>query len=202
MWNLLAVEDSSRLARAADLFHTLFGGDMADPPYTWHQVMARAAAVYLIGLVIVRIGKSRLIGRNTALDIILGFILGSLLSRGITGHASLSGTLIASSALIAIHWVITALTCRWHTLGSLFKGNVRPLVVDGQPIRENMRRSHISEHDLLEEVRLSGVEEIEDVKRAYKERNGQVSVIKRPKQPQVINIDVRDGVQTLRIELV
>ncbi len=60
--------------------------------------------MYLAGLVVVRIGKSRLISRTTSLDVILGFILGSLLSRGITGHASISGTIVASAVIVAVHW--------------------------------------------------------------------------------------------------
>jgi len=64
--------------------------------------------VYVIGVAIVRLGKSRLIGRSTSLDVILGFILGSLLSRGITGHASISGTAVRSAALVAMHWWFTA----------------------------------------------------------------------------------------------
>ncbi len=134
--------------------------------------------VYLVGVIAVRIGKSRGIGRLTSLDIILGFILGSLLSRGITGHASLSATAVGSAALVAAHWLITFLAYRWHCVGTFIKGNSWPLVVDGKMQRDNMRRSHISEHDLEEEFRLHGVDDIRRVKRAYKERNGGISVIK------------------------
>ncbi len=157
--------------------------------------------VYFVGLVIVRLGKSRLISRATSLDVILGFILGSLLSRGITGHASISGTAVASAAIVLLHWFFTALACRSHKFGTLMKGHDRLLVQDGRIIEENMRKSSLSVHDLREELRLKGVEELSQVKRAFKERNGEVSVIKRPVEPRVIDVAVRDGVQTVRIEL-
>jgi len=95
----------------------IFGGDVPQQPLELYQVAARAVLVYLVGLVVVRIGKSRLVGRMTALDVIVGFILGSLLSRGITGQASISATAVASAAVVASHWALTWLTCRSHALG-------------------------------------------------------------------------------------
>ena len=166
------------LAAIADAFTTIFGGDLPPEPLLIHQAAARAVVVYLIGLAVVRIGKSRIVSRLTSLDVILGFILGSLLGRGITGHASLSGTAAAAAALVACHWVFTALACQSHRLGTILKGNVRLLVEDGVPQSHNMRVSHISLHDVEEAMRLRGIEDIREVRRAYKERNGEISVIK------------------------
>ena len=75
----------------------VFGGDYPPPGdgLKFHQAAARAVVVYLAGLAIIRLGKSRSIGRITPLDALLGFVLGSLLGRGITGHASISGTMAA-----------------------------------------------------------------------------------------------------------
>jgi uncharacterized membrane protein YcaP (DUF421 family) len=179
----------------------VFGGDYPQPPLELHQVAARAVVIYVIGLLIVRIGKSRLIARISSVDIILGFILGSLLARGITGSASISGTTVASAAVVACHSLFTSLAFRWHAFGTLLKGRyLRPLVIDGKMQFENMRRSHLSEHDVMEEVRLNGIHEISDVAYAYKERNGEISVIRRNPKPQVIDVAVREGVQTVRME--
>jgi uncharacterized membrane protein YcaP (DUF421 family) len=160
-------------------FERIFGGDYPPERLETYQVAARAAVVYLIGLVVVRVGKSRLISRLTALDVILGFILGSLLSRGITGHASISGTAVASAVLVLMHWLFTKLAYHWHAFGTLIKGHVRPLVIDGQLQIDAMQKSNLSEHDVMEELRLHGVDEVSEVARAYKERNGEISVIKR-----------------------
>jgi uncharacterized membrane protein YcaP (DUF421 family) len=187
---------------ASTFLERVFGGDY--PPKDGllvHQVAARTIVIYFVGLMIVRVGKSRLIARITSVDIILGFILGSLLARGITGSASISGTTVASAAIVACHWLITALACRWHAFGTLLKGRyLRPLIIDGKMQFDNMRRSHLSEHDVMEELRLKGIEEISDVAHAYKERNGEISVIRRKPEPQVIDVAVREGVQTVRIE--
>src|SRR5947209_3492462 len=103
----LGLGDITFNVQAQRWLHEIFGGDIPDDPLKLHQIAARAVVVYLVGLLIVRIGKSRVISRVTSLDVILGFILGSLLSRGITGHASISGTAVASAAIIFVHWLFT-----------------------------------------------------------------------------------------------
>lgn len=199
---LLAQGESVTLVQSVgNILHDLFGGDYPVEPLAIHQIAARAAIVYLGGLVIVRIGKSRLISRTTSLDVILGFILGSLLSRGITGHASISGTILASSVIVAVHWMLTAIACRSHRFGTLFKGNSELVVTDGQILRRPMRHSHISDHDLVEQMRLRGYDDLAQVRAAYKERNGEISVLEKKSEPRVLDIAVQGGVQTVRIAL-
>lgn len=185
-----------------DHLRLVFGGDAPASPLTWGQIAARAAVVYLAGVILVRIGKSRLLSRATPLDIILAFILGSVLSRGITGSASLSGTIVATATLIALHYLFTALAYRSRWCGWLIKGSSYVLVSDGQIDWNNMRQSHITEADLREAMRLNAnLEDLDKVQHAYKERSGEVSVVRKPCEPK-IDVSVQDGIQTIRIELI
>lgn len=199
--HLIATAIHSFSEKFGTLVHEIYGGDYPEEPLELYQVAARAVTVYLLGLAIIRLGKSRIIAGATALDVILGFILGSILSRGITGNASISGTLVAASSIVALHWVFTNIAFYSHWFGKLIKGNTRLLVQDGKLNHENMRRSHVSEHDLLEHCRLQGVKDLEEVQEAHKERNGEISIIRRQRSPQVLEVSVHEGVQTVRIAL-
>jgi len=185
----------------ANFMQTVFGGDVPQPPLSMLQIAARAIVVYVAGLLIVRVGKSRMIARNTPLDVIVGFILGSILSRGITGHSSISETLVSSAVLVSVHWILTAIAVRWHQVGTLFKGNFKVLVADGQSLPSALESSHISEHDLLEALRRHGLETLGQVDKAYKERSGDISIIPKRPAPRVIEVVVESGVQTVRIVL-
>jgi len=188
---------------ASEWLQTIFGGDAPGMPLTWWQIVARGFVIYVGGLTLIRLGKSRLLARSTPLDMILAFILGSVLSRGITGSAAISGTLVATGALIVVHWTFTALACRFHWFGRLFKGNSYVLVSEGVTVLENLRRSHISEHDLEESLRLNAnINRLDEVELAMKERSGEIGIVKRTLAPQVIDVNVADGVQTVRIALV
>jgi len=189
------------LTQFGQWLHFVFGGDVPDDPVKVHQAVARAVVVYLAGLAVIRLGKSRSIGKMTPLDILLGFVLGSLLGRGITGHASLSATVAGSAAMVATHWLLTLWACRSHWFGDLVKGRAHVIVEDGQPIEANMLHHHISIHDLQEYARNKGLDDASEIWRAYKERNGEVSVLAKKAQARVVEVAVEAGVQTIRISL-
>ncbi len=65
----------------------------------------------------------------------------------------------------------------------------------------NLRSAGIIEEDLVEAVRLKVP--ISDPRRLdglVLERNGGIGVVQRPPEPKILEISVKDGVQTLRIE--
>jgi uncharacterized membrane protein YcaP (DUF421 family) len=55
----------------------------------------------------------------------------------------------------------------------------KPLVVDGRVLRKTLAEELMTEEELGTQLRLNGVETLEEVKAAYLEGNGEVSVIKR-----------------------
>jgi uncharacterized membrane protein YcaP (DUF421 family) len=165
------------------------------------QMGLRAAIVFVVTLTIVRLGKKRFLGRATAFDVILGIMLGSIVSRGVTGNAPLVPTLGAAATLMLMHWLFSAIALRWHGFGALVKGRPRLLVSEGRMDDEAMRTAHMTEHDLREDLRSKSVARLEEVREARLERSGQLSVIKAKPEPKVVEVAVRDGVQTVRIEV-
>lgn len=180
---------------------SLFGGDTAHSSLGWGQLAARAAIIYVAGVLLVRVGKSRMLGRASPLDVIVAFILGSMLSRAITGTAAISDTLVATASLVVLHATLTWLACRFHAWGWLVKGSPHVLVQNGQINWAAMHHSHISEADLHEEMRLNAnVTELAAVELAVKERSGQIGVVRNPVSTE-IEVSVQEGVQTIRIIL-
>ena len=165
------------------------------------QMGLRAAIVFVVTVAIVRLGKKRFLGRATAFDVILGIMLGSIVSRAVTGNAPLVPALGAAAVLMLMHWLFSAIALRWHGFGALVKGQPRLLVQDGRPRDDAMRASHMTEHDLWEDLRGKSVSSLAEVKEARLERSGQLSVIKAKPEPKVVELAVRDGVQTVRIEI-
>ena len=76
------------------------------------QECARAIVVFLYGLALVRIAGRRMFGKWSALDIVVSIIIGSNLSRIITGNAPFVGTLAATTLLVMFHWVLANLCAR------------------------------------------------------------------------------------------
>ena len=165
------------------------------------QMALRAVVVYAATVLIVRMGKKRFMSRATAFDVILGIMLGSMVSRAIAGTTPLAPTLAASATLLALHWLFSAGAVRWHGFGEAIKGRSRILVKDGRIDTDALRASHMSDRDLWEELRGKSISDLSEVEEARLERSGNLSVIKAKPEPKVIEIAVADGVQTVRVEL-
>ncbi|HKJ75026.1 MAG TPA: YetF domain-containing protein [Alphaproteobacteria bacterium] len=157
------------------LFHHIFGSDATT--ITWWQMCARAAVMTVYAVVLYRLSARRAFGRNTALDIVVAVVLGSTLSRGITGNAGFIPVILATAVLVAMHWLLTDLALKSKVFSKLTEGSATKLIDDGEINWENARRTNLSADDLNEALRLSGVEDPRAIKAAYLERNGRISVI-------------------------
>lgn len=174
----------------------LEGRDMA----AW-QMILRAVIVYFATVTMVQFGKKRFMGKATAFDVILGIMLGSIVSRAITGNAPLLASLAAAATLLLLHYILSAIACRWHGFGKLIKGRPHVLVRDGHRDGAAMRAAHLTDGDLEEDLRRHGLAGVDTVAEARLERNGDVSIIKSTREPKIVTLAVADGVQTVRIEL-
>lgn len=174
----------------------------ADNVALW-QMAIRAVIVYLAAIVLVRLGEKRFLGKYAALDVILGFMLGSVLSRAITASAPFFETILGGAlALVLIHWLFAVFSFHSDRFGDLVKGTDRVLVRDGDILWDKMRSSHISEQDLLSAVRANAqIGNVAQLKEARLERSGDISVVERQKDPRVVEIDVQDGVQIVRLQI-
>lgn len=168
------------------------------------QVALRALLIYVTAILLVKIGEKRFMGKSTAFDMILGIILGSVLSRAITGNAPFSDVIWAGAFLVGLHWLFSVISYHSDWFGTLIKGSERILVKDGQIQWDNMRKSHISQKDLEMALYDAGkVTDPSDVKVARFERSGDISVIplQKEKKLHVVEVAVQEGVQTVRIEV-
>ncbi|HEV2072944.1 MAG TPA: YetF domain-containing protein [Thermomicrobiales bacterium] len=185
-----------------DTAQWLLGLD-ADSLSVW-QMAIRALIVYAAAVMMVRVGEKRFLGKNTAFDVILGIILGSVVSRAITGSSPFFPTLGAGFVLVGLHWSIAVLAFRSERLATLVKGESRLLIRDGKVQQEAIHKSHIGERDLLSALRVNGqLTSVSDVAEAHLERSGDISVIEREteREPVILDVAVEDGVQTVRIKL-
>lgn len=149
----------------------------ADHLAAW-QMALRAVLVYVIGIALVRLGEKRFIGKFAAFDVIVGIMIGSILSRAITTAPDFFPTLAAAFSLVLVHYVFAALAYHTQWFGDLVKGTARTLVIDGRIQWDAMSAGHISEKDLRSALRENAkVEDLGKVKLARLERSGNISVI-------------------------
>ena len=165
------------------------------------QAAMRAVIIYVITLAFIRIAKKRFLGSASAFDVVVGIIIGSVASRAITGNAPLLPATAAIAAIVALHWLFSAIAMRWHGFGKAIKGSSRLLVKDGEVDEAELKASHMSRRDLDEALREKGLTGLAKVAEARLERDGSVSIIQKKEEFRVADIEVAEGVQTVRLEL-
>jgi uncharacterized membrane protein YcaP (DUF421 family) len=145
---------------------------------TWRQMTIRGIFIFLIALILVHFGGKRAFGKATSFDIVLGIILGSIMSRALIGNAPFFPAIAAAAGLVILHAILGRLAANSRLIGYLIKGREAQLVQDGEILWQAMRQSNITTHDLEEAFRMKGGPvDLSKVQAAYLERSGQISVL-------------------------
>jgi uncharacterized membrane protein YcaP (DUF421 family) len=159
------------------LIETLFG---KGEDLTIFQMCFRAFVIYLFAILYVRLAGKRAFGKISTFDNIIVITLGAMLSRAIVGVSPFVHVLASCLVLIFFHRCVAWITQRNHSIGRIIKGRTVSLFKNGVLNEANLRKNMISEHDLMEGVRLKIDENsLENVQEIFLERNGEFGVVKK-----------------------
>lgn len=145
----------------------------------WMPIILRAIIVFSAALLMVRIAHKRFFAKKNAFDVILALILASMLARSINGPEALFPSIVAGFVLVLLHRVLSSFAFRSHKIDDSIKGHSNLLIKDGKLQEKIMKKHTITKADLEEQLRLKGVERVEDVRSAVLERSGEISVIRK-----------------------
>lgn len=157
-----------------EVIYSIIGPD--SDQIRWWQMGVRGVLVFLLAIFIVRYGDRRIFGKSSALDIVLGIILGSLLSRAITGNSPFFPTIFTTLVLVSLHWSFSFLSFHFKGFGKYVKGDEIELIRAGKMVDGNLRRNNITFKDICEACRKSKIQDPEKVKDAFLERSGDITV--------------------------
>jgi uncharacterized membrane protein YcaP (DUF421 family) len=147
---------------------------------TISQMAIRTVFVFLFSLFLIRIAGKRSFGMRMPLDNVLTILLGAILSRAIVGASPFLPILCSALVLTLLYRIFGGLAFHNKWIGKMVKGSSQVLYTDKKLMEDNMKKSMITHHDLMEGVRInSNVDSLDKVETVYEERNGEISVIKK-----------------------
>ena len=149
----------------------------------WWQESIRATITFFYGLLLIRFLGRRAFGKQSTLDVLLAIVIGSNLSRAITGNAPFIQTIIGTAVIFVLYWLTEHLAARSRILGSLFKGRPIELMRSGRLRRTAMILTGISNRDIEEAARESGKADISKISAAVLERSGKISILSEDPPP-------------------
>ncbi|MGQ0712994.1 MAG: DUF421 domain-containing protein [Gemmatimonadaceae bacterium] len=151
---------------------------------------ARAVAVYVVMLAVIRVSGKRTIGNFSAFDFLVALMLGEVVDELIYGDVSLAQGFVAVGVVALLHFANSWLTYWDHGFGHILEGSPTVVLEKGQLHYPGLRAERMNEKDVLSELRLHGVDDLREVKLAVVEYNGQLSVIQQDWAEPVQKADV------------
>jgi uncharacterized membrane protein YcaP (DUF421 family) len=144
------------------------------------QMSDRAIVMFFIALVLIRIAGRRAFGTKTAFDNIIVIMLGAILSRAVVGVSPFLPTVVASFTFVLVYRLLAFIAVKNSVVSNLLKGKEISLYKNGKINEKNLKKCSISKGDLKEGIRLHGCRCLNEIEEAFMEKNGEISIIKKP----------------------
>ncbi len=143
------------------------------------ETVLRAAAIYVILLVILRLAGKRTMSDITVLDFILLLIIAEATQQAMIGDDfSLTNAAVVILTLVGIDIAVSWLKHTNKRVEKVMEGTPVVIVDRGVPLRDRMDRARVTDDDVLEAGRrYLGLERMDQVKYAVLERHGGITVV-------------------------
>ena len=153
---------------------------MLHPSLPYWEFVARAAAVYLFLLILLRLTGKRQVGQLSPFDLVLLLVLSNAVQNSMNGgDNSLTGGLVLALTLVTLNFFVGLATARNKKLETLIEGRPQVLIHNGILFEDVLASAQLSRHELQAALRRAGCASIHEVRTAVLENNGGISVIKR-----------------------
>ncbi len=141
------------------------------------ELVIRTSIIYLVLMVAIRVVGRREVGTELP-DLLMILLVSEGVGQSLGNASSITGGLVVAATLLAWSYLLDWLVYRSKLVRKLLRGSPLKLIEQGRMIRKHMRREFISSEELHGHLRAQGIESVKDVKIAFLEPDGELSVIK------------------------
>jgi uncharacterized membrane protein YcaP (DUF421 family) len=148
------------------------------PDISIAEKLLRSVAVYTFLLVAFRLCGKRQLGQLSAFDLVVLLIISNVVQNAVIGNDnSLGGGLLGATTILLLNLLVAYVTFRFRRADRVIEHSPTVLVRHGRILRDNLRRERLGPRDLRAALRHHGVVSIRDIRYAFLEEDGHVSVI-------------------------
>lgn len=143
------------------------------------EIVVRGSVVYWFLLLMFRYVVRRDLGGLGIADVLLIVIVSDAAQNAMAGgYTTIGEGLVLLSTIIGWNLLVNWLAFRFPAIERFTSPPRLLLVRHGRILRENLHRELLTVEDLMSQLRLLGIERLDQVKHAYLERGGNISVIR------------------------
>ncbi|WP_349631368.1 YetF domain-containing protein [Bradyrhizobium sp. AUGA SZCCT0222] len=164
----------------------LFAVDWAElviPTHSIGEMLVRGTVTYLALFLILRFVMKRQTSTIGIADILVVVVIADAAQNAFSReYKSITEGLVLVLTIVFWDFALNYLSYRYKPFAHLLAPTPMLLIKDGDMIKRNMRKEFITDDELSSELRQQGVEDARDVKAAWLEGNGEISVIRNDKE--------------------
>lgn len=148
------------------------------PSVSIGEIILRGSLMYLMLFILLRFVLKREAGAVSITDLLVVVLIADAAQNGMAAeYISITEGLVLVGTIVFWSYALDWLGYTFPALQSFVHPPPLQLVKEGRPLWRNMRRELITEDELMTQLRQAGVETLEQVKAAYMEGDGHISVI-------------------------
>ncbi|WP_067925475.1 DUF421 domain-containing protein [Alicyclobacillus shizuokensis] len=144
------------------------------------EVAVQSIVAFIVLFLLARLMGKRQIAQLTFFDYVAGITIGNIAASFSLDDTKIEHAIISLVVWTALTILLAVVQRKWYKLGVLLDGKPLVLIQNGQVQEQNLKRSNLSQEEMLLLLREKDIFDVSDVEYAVFENNGKVSVMKKP----------------------
>ncbi len=141
------------------------------------ETIVRSTILYFGILFLMRILPRRTGGELAMMDLIFVLLIAEAATHSIGDYTSITEGFIAIGTLMTWDYLVNWLSFHIPMVERMFSAPPVQIIKRGKILRRNMRSEYITEEELEENIRKKGLEDISQVKHAFVEGDGKITIV-------------------------
>ena len=142
------------------------------------EIILRSVAVYVFVLLAIKLFGKKELAQLSIIDLVFILLISNSVQNAMVGNdTSLQGGVIAATALFLTNFILKRILYKNQKISEFIQGKSVLLIYDGVLQTHNLQEAEITFEELQAAVREHGVQDIQHVRLAMMEVDGNISVV-------------------------
>ena len=143
------------------------------------ELILRGTLIYWLLFLLFRLVLRRDVGSIAIADILVLVLIADASQNAMSGgYETVADGAVLIGTIAAWNWLFDFLTYRFPAVRRLIQAKPLRLIENGKLLRRNLRKEMITQEELMAALRREGVEQVDQVRLATMESDGEITVVR------------------------
>ena len=143
------------------------------------ELILRGTLIYWLLFLLFRLVLRRDVGSIAIADILVLVLIADASQNAMSGgYETVADGAVLIGTIAAWNWLFDFLTYRFPAVRRLIQAKPLRLIENGKLLRRNLRKEMITQEELMAALRRGGVEQVDQVRLATMESDGEITVVR------------------------